>query len=444
MTAVLALGSLALASLLSVVTWQAATGYMLTQRQDGAFRQADANANVVRVLRSLDEQAVAGLLSQVRTATTSSAFVRSDGVWSASSPEVRPDDLPPALLALAEQGRPARQRLEVDGVPRLAVAVPLDVPGDVYVQVFSLVWLDSVFRVLGGILLAGTVAVAVLGGVLARWASGRVLLPVTRLASAAQAVSAGDLATRLDADDDRDLAPLARSFNAMTASLQRRTARDARFASDVSHELRTPLTTMLNSAAVLRRRRDDLPDRARTALDLLSSDLDRFARLVTDLLEISKVDQDAHALDLEPVDLRELTATAARAAQLPDALLQLPARPAVVLGDRRRLERVLANLLDNARLHGGGATCVSVQADRGRVEVVVDDAGPGVPAAHRERVFERFARVRERLRPMDDTGSGLGLALAAEHVRLHEGTLRVEDSPAGGARFVLSLPGRPS
>jgi signal transduction histidine kinase len=110
-----------------------------------------------------------------------------------------------------------------------------------------------------------------------------------------------------------------------------------------------------------------------------------------------------------------------------------------VVGDKRRLQRVLRNLIDNAQRYGGGAVRVGIVRDGSRVRLEVDDAGPGVPPAERERIFDRFARGLGS-RSGDKGGAGLGLSLVAEHVRMHGGSVWVEDRPGGGARFVVSLP----
>jgi signal transduction histidine kinase len=111
-----------------------------------------------------------------------------------------------------------------------------------------------------------------------------------------------------------------------------------------------------------------------------------------------------------------------------------------VLADRVRLERVVANLLDNARRHGKGLVRLGVVRRDGRARVEVDDAGPGVPAEAREHVFERFARGSPADRDATDSGAGLGLALVSQHVRRHDGRTWVEERPGGGARFVVELP----
>ena len=117
------------------------------------------------------------------------------------------------------------------------------------------------------------------------------------------------------------------------------------------------------------------------------------------------------------------------------------ATDAVVDADKRRLEQVIANLVENANLHGGGVDRVRIEASDGMARIVVEDRGPGVPAEDRERIFERFYRGRYTSRPAGG-GVGLGLALVAEHVALHGGRVWVEDRATadGGARFVVELP----
>ena len=172
--------------------------------------------------------------------------------------------------------------------------------------------------------------------------------------------------------------------------------------------------------------------------DLLVTDLTRFRSTVDDLLEISTVDQGRSELHCERLDLVDLVEQSTRSVRGGLRVEHSGARPQV-LADRRRLERVIVNLVDNAERHGGGLVRLAVSGGEGRARVEVDDAGPGVRAVDRERVFERFARGSAARRELDDAGSGLGLALAAQHVSLHGGELWVQDRPGGGARFVVQL-----
>ena len=175
---------------------------------------------------------------------------------------------------------------------------------------------------------------------------------------AATALAAGRLDTRLESSDDPDLRPIAASFNDMAQALQDRIERDARFASDVSHELRSPLMTLAASIEVMDNQRDELPERARAALDLMVADIDRFQQLVEDLLEISRFDAGVVRLELEEVHLAELVMQAVSHSTDADVPVELDAELAgvVVQADKRRIVRVIANLLDNAAKYGGGAT----------------------------------------------------------------------------------------
>jgi signal transduction histidine kinase len=271
----------------------------------------------------------------------------------------------------------------------------------------------------------------------------------------------------------------------MVDQLQARIQREARFNSDVSHELRSPLTTLSASLEVLETDRDNLPPRAQRALQLLGDDLRRFQRMVGDLLEMSRADAGSADVFLEEVNVSELVERAVEAGIR--GLGETGSTPEVVIGpevesvhvgvDKRRFERVMANLLENAANYGGGATVISVSAvgpdgsgvsangaDKGDradkseksdrndktepapnttytvVEIAVEDAGPGISPIERTKVFDRFYRGSAAGRRGTGTGTGLGLALVAEHMRLMDGETWVESSPSGGARFVIRLP----
>jgi signal transduction histidine kinase len=237
---------------------------------------------------------------------------------------------------------------------------------------------------------------------------------------------------------------LARSFNQTAATLEQRVAADARFAGDISHELRTPLTTMLNSMQVIQHRRSEMPPAVREPLELLADDLERFRRLVLDLLEISRHDGGDDGTR-EIVRISDLVLAAAdTTAGRPVTVVEPEAAGLTLQADKRRLERVIANLVDNAEQHGGGCKDVTVSSGGLGVIVYVDDAGPGVPPDNRERIFERFGRGANDLDRQGRQGIGLGLAIVASHVQWHGGTIRVEDRPGGGARFTVELPAKPA
>jgi signal transduction histidine kinase len=242
---------------------------------------------------------------------------------------------------------------------------------------------------------------------------------------------------------------LTSAFNDMVATLQERVERDARFTSDVSHELRSPLMTLAASVHVLESRRDDLPERSQAALDLLSSDVARFQGLVEDLLEISRFDAGAIRLVLEPLSLFEFIKQAVSVSSLPRTEIQCEDIAALVAirGDKRRLARVIANLLDNARIHSGGKPKIVIQLGEDEspatnVWIIVEDDGDGLIEGEFVKIFERFSRGGAAGRRAGTEGAGLGLALAREHVTLHRGRIWAENRTDGirGARFIVELP----
>ena len=273
--------------------------------------------------------------------------------------------------------------------------------------------------------------------------------PVAEAAQAAKAIAGGHLGTRLPPTEDPDLGVLASSFNDMASALQLRIERDARFASDVSHELRSPLMTLSASVEVMEARRHELPERAQAALDLLTSDVSRFQGLVEDLLEISRFDAGAIRLHLEDLQVAQFVRNAVAVSSAPSTPVTTTPRAerAVIRGDRRRLARVIANLIDNAKAYGGGEPEITItdanlpDEPLTHVQIGVEDHGPGVPVEERALIFERFARGVSAGRRGGSEGAGLGLALVDEHVRMHGGRVWVEDRIDGttGARFVIEL-----
>ncbi len=435
----LGLGALLVTSVLAAATWNLASGYLLRQREQGAVRQAEVNVRLVDDSLRRGSDGLSDLLTGLTTGPDSTILLYRDGQVLTAGRQVDPTELPSRLVELAREGTPARQRLVVDGVPALAVTLPVASGEAVYLELFPLLQLDRTFRYLSSLLVAGTLISGLLGVALGSWASRRALRPLTELTVAASRIAGGDLRARLPERAEPDLKPLATTFNATADALEQRVLRDARFASDVSHELRSPLTTMVNAAEVLRRRAE-LRGPAAKALDLLSSEVDRFARMVVDLLEISRADQVTDDRALEPVDVGDLVRNIIATRSEPAIEVTVDPDAPLVVVDRRRLDRVVTNLLDNAERHAGGAVRVAVTHHDTVVRLEVDDAGPGVPHDLRDRIFDRFARGTRSGSRGTDTGSGLGLALVAQHVQRHGGTVWVEDRPGGGARFVVEIP----
>lgn len=443
-TVAFALGALLLSFALSALSYGLVRKHLLDQRETSAVRETYANAQLARDGLRTSDADIPRILSSLQAPTGSPSVLSYDDRWFSSSPlQVSRDSLPSGLRLIVQSGSPARQAYRVGGGARLAVGVPIPLVQATYFEIFSLEEVDRTLSFLGYALLGAGLATTVAGAAVGRWASTRLIRPVAEVAEAAALIAGGRLETRLEEVDDSDLATLVSSFNSMVDALQIRIERDARFASDVSHELRSPLTTLATSVQVLASRRDEMPERAVAALDLLVADVARFQRLVEDLLEISRFDAGVAELHLDDVRLSELVRRAVQISAAGELRVDVApgAETLTVPADKRRLERVIANLVENAVNYGGGAVAVRLDRDGDVARVCVDDEGPGVRPEEREAVFERFFRgTAAGRRRSGGQGSGLGLSLVSEHVRLHGGRVWVEDGPGGGARFVVELP----
>lgn len=437
------MGALVLSALLASVTYALVRENLVRQRESVATNQAYLNARYLRDSLRATGVDVSSVLDSLETTGGGTPVLLRQGVWYAPL-EIGREELPAELQDLVAAGQPARMRFSIDDQTQLGVGVPLPTVRSAYFEVTSFDELEGTLSSLGFSLLAAALVTTIAGAALGVSVSRRVLRPLAHVSAAAVAIAGGRLDTRVANIDDADLGTLVTSFNDMASALQSRIERDGRFASDVSHELRSPLTTLSASIQVLEGRRDEMPERAQAALDLLVADVQRFSAMVEDLLEISRFDAGAARLDLEDVDISELVMHAIAASTDADVALAIAADAVdcVVQADKRRLVRVIANLVGNAEAHGDGPVRVSIELVNQHVEIAVEDAGPGIDPADRERIFERFSRGAAAKSRGRGDGVGLGLALVREHVALHGGRVWAEDRPDGaeGARLVVELP----
>jgi two-component system, OmpR family, sensor histidine kinase MtrB len=453
---ILSLGSMGLSIFLAVTTYGLTRSNVVTQRDEASVEATRRNAQLVTSSLRGNPPNVQDALDALRGFGVQRPLIwyRPSQDWYGGTGRFQATVLPEELVErVVTDAIPARMIIDVAGEANLVVGWPLPDLG-AYFEFFSLADLNSTLgSVRLALILAGVITTG-LGVMVGVFAAQRSVRPLGAAAQAAKSFASGRLDTRLEVTEDPDLSVLADSFNEMAAALQQRVERDARFASDVSHELRSPLMTLSASVEVMEARRDEMPERARAALDLLSSDVTRFKGLVEDLLEISRFDAGAVRLHLEELLVAEFVRNAVAISSVPTARMTTTQRSESLLieGDRRRLARVIANLLDNARVHGGvadsGEVTISVQeitdsdGDVYRVQIAVEDCGSGVPVEERSLVFARFARGGSAGRRSSSDGAGLGLALVDEHIRLHGGKVWVEDRLDGsaGARFVIELP----
>jgi two-component system sensor histidine kinase MtrB len=281
----------------------------------------------------------------------------------------------------------------------------------------------------------------------------QVVSPVRDAARIAEQFTRGNFSQRMDIKGTDEIAKLGTSFNEMALSLESQISRlenlsrvQQRFVSDVSHELRTPLTTLRMASEVIYTQRNGFdPTLARSA-ELLSAQLDRFERLLEDLLEVSRFDAEVAVLeavdfDLIPLIARCISDVGSTGDDHPISIEMDPELEQVLIqADIRRVERIMRNLLSNALDHADGKPVkVFVVETPTEVAIGVRDYGQGLDATSLHRVFDRFWREdpsRSRVRG----GTGLGLSIALEDARLHNGELEAWGRPGLGAHFVLTLP----
>jgi two-component system sensor histidine kinase MtrB len=336
--------------------------------------------------------------------------------------------------------------------PALAVGAPISAHDQLY-YLFPLTQQQQVLQLVETALIGAGLSLVLLLAVIVSLVTRWVVVPLREGAQAAKRLSAGDLGQRMPVRGTDDLAELATSFNEMAASLQDKLREledlsqvQRQFVSDVSHELRTPLTTIRIAADILFEAREQLEPSAGRSAELLQSQLERFEALLADLLEISRYDANVVSLDAESANVCDLVRRAAADAEQLAARrgtrieFRLPPDPCVAEVERRRIERVLRNLLDNAVEHGEGRdVVVTVAADSDAVAVTVRDHGVGLASGEHQFVFDRFWRA-DPARARTTGGTGLGLAIALEDTRLHGGWLQAWGEPGKGSVFRLTLP----
>jgi two-component system, OmpR family, sensor histidine kinase MtrB len=281
----------------------------------------------------------------------------------------------------------------------------------------------------------------------------QVVRPVRQAASVAKQFTQGEFDLRLPIDSKDELATLAISFNDMAESIEQQISRlenlsrvQQRFVSDVTHELRTPLTTLRMASEVIHNNRDSFDPPVARSAELLVAQLDRFERLLEDLLEVSRFD--AEVAILEPIEFDLVSLIKRCVADLgvngdektSGVSIKSDNATVTIKADMRRVERIMRNLLSNALDHCEGTPIeIQIRSTDSEVAVGVRDFGSGLDESSLIRVFDRFWRAdpsRARVRG----GTGLGLSIALEDARLHNGELDAWGRPGKGAHFVLTLP----
>jgi two-component system sensor histidine kinase MtrB len=352
--------------------------------------------------------------------------------------------LPQSVRDTVAAGRLGYSWQVVAGTPALVLGGRSANGGPDFYFVFPADAVDAALSQLrAGLVIAAVIAVALAlatAGVVARG----ILRPVEHGSRAAARIAAGDLSARVPVGGADEFARFGAEFNRMAdslaatvARLERSESQNRRFVADVSHELRTPLTALVAEASIIEAGLAHLPPDARRAGELLVADVRRLRVLVDDLMELSRFDARAELAELGPIDL-VATVRSIVSSRLPTAELQVPDAAVVVEADVRRLDRIVGNLLDNARAHAPGAPVgVRVARDAGTAFLTVADRGPGVPPDALGRLFDRFSKGDPA---RGGGGSGLGLAIAAEHATLLGASLTAENRAGGGFAVTLRMP----
>ena len=321
--------------------------------------------------------------------------------------------------------------------------------------------LEESRRVVGSfasVFLAFSLVVVVLSAALTRVLIGRTFRPLREVEETAARFAGGDFSQRLGGSTpNTEVGRLTRSLNSMLSRIDRAFADRAdtieqmrRFIGDASHELRTPLVSVRGYAELYRMGALSTDDEVRQAMERIEKEADRMTTLVTDLLELARLDE-AKPLNLAPVSLAEIARDQASDASAidPDREITWRLRADLsdddvhITADGDKLRQVVTNLLQNARRFSPAGSPIEVEVDwldnpeRGIIRVI--DHGEGVPPQIRDKIFQRFWRA-DTSRARETGGSGLGLAIVSGIVARHGGTVDVTDTPGGGATFVVSLP----
>ena len=348
----------------------------------------------------------------------------------------------PAVAVLAPGQSRIVESVPVENGPFLVVAAAANSEDGPFTVVLgrSLEEVGETRGEVASLLAVGVPLLLLVVGVVTWRVVGRALAPVDSIRSEVEAISSRELHRRApDPGGHDEIARLASTMNRMLNRLEQARLRERRFVSDASHELRSPVAAIRQHAEIALA----YPERTTTgelAEVVLEEDI-RLQRIVEDLLLLTRVDEGTLQLRTAPVDLDDLMFDEATRLRTATGLRidSSGISAGRVNGDRAQLERLIRNLTDNAARHAASEMRLALRQGDGRVELEVNDDGPGVPADMRDIVFERFRRL-DAARDRQHGGAGLGLAIVAEIAVAHGGSVSVDDAPSGGARFRVVLP----
>ena len=465
------------------------TGSALNSRLSSGIRDVNLNSAIVEARStiftadyrfllaqgekdSIVEKVVDDVISSATTITSNEntrevVFVRSPGNSMINNYEIASNLLDPATIpeSLSERVRKAddivweytnMRYLQGSSIPGLAIGQKVQIPNagqyEMYI-VFSLANEEKTLNLIDTyLLIAGLILVLLIS--LITWVVARqVIKPVREAARIAIEFTSGDFRQRMKVYSQDEISTLGNAFNEMAESLEKQIARlenlsrvQQRFVSDVSHELRTPLTTLRMASEVIAASKDNFDPTVARSSELLVAQLDRFERLLEDLLEVSRFDAEVAVLEAVDFDIVQLVNRCAEdlalvAKERKTEIFVKSSEPVIMIqADIRRVERILRNLMANAIDHAEEVQIdVQIIASDNDVAIGVRDYGVGLDENSLTRVFDRFWRA-DPSRARTRGGTGLGLSIALEDARLHNGELEAWGRPGRGAHFVVTLP----
>lgn len=426
----------------------AVSSYVVVDRQrHEVFERRAETQSQVAVALTKGEASASKLDALVTVARERSGFetlVVSDTVVS-SNPDITLASVPSSL----SKGGQHRATVDIKGIRYTVLAndVP-DSRASLYLF-FSQETIILSLQELRNSLIFGWLAVAAFSFLAGRIVAVRTLAPIQLAAESARARAEGLLHTQLeDSPRSDEFRAWAQYFDDVAGALETKLQeldaayeRERRFTADVAHDLRTPLGAMVSASSILKDYLDEMPQGARRPTELIINDVSRLRRLVTDLLEIGRLDSQKEPPNVEPIDV-EAMITGVVMSLRRDATVKTDFKgESRIYSDRVRLERVLANVIENAFVHGEEKDiAISTNATPQRFVVEVADSGPGIPEDQLPHIFDRFHKASAS---RSTQGSGLGLAIAAQHIALLGGTLTAENREGGGALFRATIPTEP-
>lgn len=465
------------------------TGSALNSRLSSGIKEVNLNSAVVEARStiftaeyrfllaqgekdSIVQQVVDDVISSATTLTSNEntrevVFVRSPGNTRPNNYEIAsnlldPKSIPESLSSRVRKSKDivwqyTEMRYVAGGkVPGLAIGQKVQIPNagqyEMYL-VFSLANEKKTLELINSYLLITGIILLLLIALITWLVVRQVVKPVREAARIATEFTSGDFRQRMKVYSQDEISTLGHAFNEMAESLEQQIARlenlsrvQQRFVSDVSHELRTPLTTLRMASEVIHSSKDSFDPIVARSAELLVAQLDRFERLLEDLLEVSRFDAEVAVLEAVDFDIVQLVQRCAEdlalvAKERKTQIYIKSIEPTVMIkADIRRVERILRNLLANAIDHAEEMQIdVTIVASEHDVAVGVRDYGVGLDENALIRVFDRFWRA-DPSRARTRGGTGLGLSIALEDARLHNGELEAWGRPGRGAHFVLTLP----